>query len=57
VRRGRRITMRTSPRELHLDDAPWQSNGPKGQDQMPREQQAEATMAIGAAGVEVLAAG
>jgi diacylglycerol kinase family enzyme len=57
VRRGRRITMRTSPRELHLDDAPWESNGPKGQDQMPREQQAEATMAIGAAGVEVLAAG
>jgi diacylglycerol kinase (ATP) len=57
VRRGRRVTMRASPRELHVDDAPWESGEDAEEDLSPREQQAEVTIAIGAAGVEVLAQG
>jgi diacylglycerol kinase (ATP) len=57
VRRGRRVTMRASPRELHVDDAPWEEYGPAEDDRSRREQQAEVSIAIGATGVEVLAAG
>ena len=54
VRRGKRVTMRASPRELHVDDAPWGFDE-NSEEERTREQEAEVTIAIGVAGVEVLA--
>lgn len=53
VRRGRRVVMRASPRELHVDDACWDSDNP-GEEGRARDQDADVTIAISATGVEVL---
>jgi diacylglycerol kinase family enzyme len=57
VRRGRRVMMRASPRELHVDDGPWEPDEADGEDRPPRGQEGEVTITVGATGVEVLAPG
>jgi diacylglycerol kinase (ATP) len=54
VRQAKRVTMRASPRELHVDDGSWGLTE-NGDEERTREQEAEVTIAIGAVGVEVLA--
>lgn len=57
VRRGKQVTLHASPRELHVDDAPWESDDPDEEGRWPQEREAEVKIAIGATGVEVLASG
>jgi diacylglycerol kinase (ATP) len=57
VRRARRVMLRASPGELHVDDAAWEPDETE-EDGTARDQESgEVRVSIGAAGVEVLALG
>ena len=55
VRRGKRVTMRASPHELHVDDEPWDTD-PAEAGGLRREPPGEAdlSIAVGGTAVEVL---
>jgi diacylglycerol kinase (ATP) len=57
VRRGKLVKLYASPRELHVDDSPWEPDEPEEDDQSPREQDAAVRIAVGGTWVEVLAPG
>jgi hypothetical protein len=58
VRRAARITMRASPNELHVDDAPWSPEQPAGKS-APRQSldEGEVQIALEDRTVEVLIGG
>jgi diacylglycerol kinase (ATP) len=56
ARRGRRVSMRASPEELHVDDDPWEADPSAGKGEPWRDQEgAQVTISVDAA-VEVLVA-
>jgi diacylglycerol kinase family enzyme len=57
VRRGKKVKLQASPRELHVDDSEWESDNPEEDNLSPGEQRAEVQIDIGATWVEVLAPG
>jgi diacylglycerol kinase family enzyme len=57
MRRARRVTMRASPGELHVDDAAWRPEQPAVEGAPgPSPEEGEVTIALEDAGVEVLVA-
>jgi diacylglycerol kinase (ATP) len=57
AQRGRRVTMRASPGELHVDDETWRPDQPTGGEvPAPGQDEGEVNIALDHAGIEVLVA-